>query len=955
MSMHMLRLKYLLPLLVCFLINTAMAQESGISGTLLNQEDNSPLVGATIRLVNVRDTLKVKYLSSGRVGEFSFDKLDKGTYRLEVTYIGFEKYVKQVSYSGKKVNLGNINVKPSSTSLGQVDINGTAIRAEQKGDTTQYNAAAFKVTQDASTEDLIRKMPGITIENGTVKAHGEEIKKVLVDGKQFFGDDPSVTLKNLPAEVVDKIQVFDKLSDQAAWTGFDDGSGQKALNIVTKNAKSTGQFGKFSAGYGSDERYMLGANVNFFNGDRKITLLAMSNNVNQQNFSAEDVIGGNSGGGSGRGGGGMGGGMPSWMGPQGGIFSTNAIGFNYTDSWGKKLNLNASYFLNNGVNNTDKNINRQYILNGENNQYYKETSSSRTDNTNHRLNMRIEYNPDTNNSIMLMPRLSIQDNQANSYSGAITSLLPDYSVTDLLNQSDNDNRTNSDGYNFNNDLLYRHKFRKKGRTASVNIGTGITYRYRDGYVNTNSIFFTSADTSATNQKSNTESNGLNLSSNFVYTEPVTENGQIQLNYNISWSQNDNDKKTYDYVSDQLEYNLFDTLLSNVYDNDYITHRIGTGYLYRTEKANLNAGISYQYATLQGNTSFPFIDSTEKSFNSVLPNLMFNYKFSKVTNLRVVYRASTNAPSTSQLQKVIDNSNPLLLSTGNPNLKQEIRHFAMTRFSHSNQDKTANLFTMLFFQKTQNYIGNSTLIAANDTMVNGEVVRKGAQLTIPENLDGAWNTRALVTVGFPVKPIKCNLNFNTGLSYNSLPSLINSQTNTSNTYGLNLGAVLSSNISEKLDFTLTYNLNYNLVENTLQPELDNNYFFQIGSVQFNWEFWKGFFVQNSVTYQRYNGLSNDINDQYTLWNLNLGKKFLKNKAAEIKLSCYDLLNQNQSLNRNVTDTYIEDSETEVLQQYFMLTFTYTLRKFNGKLPAQPERRFDGHFDGRPPMGPPPHMF
>ena len=189
-------------------------------------------------------------------------------------------------------NIGTISLKPTATSLGGVEIKGTAERAEQKGDTTQYNAAAFKVTQDATTEDLVKKMPGITIENGTVKAHGEDVKRVLVDGKQFFGEDASVTLKNLPAEVVDKIQVFDKLSDQAAWSGFDDGSGQKTINIVTRNAKSSGQFGKFSAGYGTDDKYLLGANVNFFNGQRKITLLGMSNNVNQQNFSADDVVGG---------------------------------------------------------------------------------------------------------------------------------------------------------------------------------------------------------------------------------------------------------------------------------------------------------------------------------------------------------------------------------------------------------------------------------------------------------------------------------------------------------------------------------------------------------------------------------------------------------------------------------------------------------------------------------------
>ncbi len=944
----MLKFKYVLSLAFLLILNSAFTQEFRISGTLINQDDKTTLPGASMRLVSFRDSTRIYNTRSGMKGEFSFEKLNRGRYKLEITYIGFEKYMQEVIVGGTVTNLGALSMKPTATSLGVVEITGTAERAEQKGDTTQYNAAAFKVTEDATTEDLVKKMPGITIENGTVKAHGEDVKKVLVDGKQFFGEDPSVTLKNLPAEIVDKIQVFDKLSDQAAWSGFDDGSGQKTINIVTRNARNSGQFGKFSAGYGTDDHYLLGANVNFFKEQRKITILAMSNNVNQQNFSADDILGS---GGSARQG--MTGGRPSGgggssgqqVGPQSGVFSTNAIGGNFTNSWGTKWNLNASYFWNQGENTTSKLINRQYILGSEVSQYYNEISSSWSNNSNHRLNARLEYNPDSNNSIILTPRLSLQDNKSNSPSAAKTALNPD--LTNLLNQSVYNNEGDANGYNFNNDILYRHKFTKKGRTASINLSTGVNKRYRNNYVNS----LTNFDSLAAGQSNDsiiqygkTTTNGLNLSSNLVYTEPLGTKSQLQMNYTVSWALNDNDKKTYNYEAEQKTYSLFDTLLSNIYNNDYITHRVGSAYLYQTEKINLNAGITYQYASLQGNTSFPYTDSTSKTFNTLLPNVNLNYKFTALTNLRLTYRASTNAPSTTQLQKVVDNSNPLLLSTGNPQLKQEIRHFAMTRFSHSNKDKTANTFVMLFYQKTIDYIGNSTYIPKSDTVINGREINRGTQVTMPENLDGAWNTRALVTIGFPLKPIKCNLNFNTGVSYNRLPSLTNTHSNFSNTYGINLGTVLSSNISKKLDFTLTYNINYNLVDNTIQPQLNNNYFFQIGSASINWEFWKGFFFQNTITYQNYNGISSNITDQYTLWNFNLGKKIFKNKSGEVKLSCYDILDQNKSLSRTVTDSYIEDSNTEVLRQYFMLSLTYNLRKFNGKMPmAQPDRQ---GFDGRP---------
>lgn len=242
----MLKLKFTLFFISLLVFSTAFTQEFRLSGTIVNQQDNLPMIGATLKLVSMRDSTKVNYRTSDIKGGFMFDKLTKGRFRLEITYIGSKNFTKEVFVGGKSENIGTIILEPSATNLGGVEIRGTAERAEQKGDTTQYNATAFKVTQDATTEDLVKKMPGITVENGTVKAHGEDVKRVLVDGKQFFGEDASVTLKNLPAEVVDKIQVFDKLSDQAAWSGFDDGSGQKTINIVTRNAKKTGQFGKFS-------------------------------------------------------------------------------------------------------------------------------------------------------------------------------------------------------------------------------------------------------------------------------------------------------------------------------------------------------------------------------------------------------------------------------------------------------------------------------------------------------------------------------------------------------------------------------------------------------------------------------------------------------------------------------------------------------------------------------------
>ena len=933
-------MKYTRLLFFAFLFFAASglnAQGIRLTGTLYNTEDQLSLVGASIKLINARDTTKISYANSDLQGQFAFNTLTKGKYWLDITYIGFERFRKQVSVSNKTEDLGKLFLTPATTSLKGVSVTSEAIRADQKGDTTQYSSAAYKVTQDATTEDLVKKMPGITVENGVVKSQGEDVKKILVDGKQFFGDDPTVTLRNLPAEVIDKIQVFDKLSDQSAWSGFDDGNAQKTMNIITKSAKNSGQFGKFAAGYGTDGRYMAGLNLNLFEGNRRITILGNSNNINEQNFGSDDFLGAM--GSSGRGGHGTsrgGGGNPMGN-TQGGLTTINSIGFNFTNTW-NKATLNASYFYNKGENRTNRVLDRQYILNGTSSQEYNEVSRAISINDNHRLNLRLEYNADDHNSLIITPRISFQKNTSESILQASSS-----TSGELLNSTNNSNTSTSNGYNLNNDLLFRHKFSKAGRTISVGLTTGLSNSKRENHLDAMNLYYltdTVNQSDSIKQFGKSLSDATSLSSSLVYTEPLSSKSQMQFNYNVGFSKNNNDKSTFNYVYETQEYANFDTLMSNIYSNDYTTQSVGTGYLYKDDKLNMNAGLAYQYSVLAGNQEFPMPGDTRKSFSNLLPSFMLNYKITESKNLRLNYRANSNPPSVTQLQAVVNNANPLLLSAGNPNLKQEIRHTMRSRLSLANKAKTSNLFAMLSFTAIPNYIGNATIVAKNDTLVFGQEMRRGAQLSIPTNLDGAWNARTLISYGFPLQTIKSNFNINAGVSFNRLPSLINKRTNISNTYGINQGVVLSSNISQTLDFTLSYNLNYNLVNNSLQPELNNNYIFQIASGTFNWQFWKGLFVQTNLVYQNYHVISPREITQYSLWNASLGSKLFKNNAGEIKLTAYDLLNQNKSLSRSVTDTYIENSNTEVLKQYVMLTFTYNLRNFKGKMPEMPnERRHD----------------
>jgi len=344
----------------------------------------------------------------------------------------------------------------------------------------------------------------------------------------------------------------------------------------------------------------------------------------------------------------------------------------------------------------------------------------------------------------------------------------------------------------------------------------------------------------------------------------------------------------------------------------------------------SAGLSYQYADLNGDQIFPYTASVNRTFDNLLPNLMLRKKLSPKSSIRIFYRTSTNAPTVNQLQDVINNSNPLFLRTGNPNLDQQYSHLLVSRYTFTNSSKGTSFLGNLFLEKRNDYIGNATFIAASDSVISNSVtLYKGSQLTKPVNFDGYLSIRSFFTFGMPVKPIKSNLNWNAGYTYARTPGMINRVSNISNAQNYNIGATLASNVSEYIDFTLSYTANFNKVTNSLQPSLNNNYFNQVAGIQVNLLTKNGWLFQNDLNNQAYHGLTDGFNQNFWLWNMSFGKKFLKGQKGELKLSVFDLLKQNQSISRTATETYIEDVQTKTLQQYFMLTFSYRLRNFGSR--------------------------
>lgn len=921
--------------LVLFLLlaaGTVSAQGYKLTGKITDADDNSEMISTSVVASPIADSTKWQGTLTGVDGQFVFNNLPNGTYKLKINSLGYLPLVQTITINGADVNTGIIKMAKNAKVLSNVDIVENQVRVEQKDDTTEYNAKAYKTNPDATAEDLVTKMPGITSENGTIKAHGEEVKKVTIDGKDFFGDDASLALKNLPSEVVDKVQIFDKQSDQAQFTGFDDGNSQKGMNIITKNGLKNALLGKVYAGYGylNDSKYTAGLTLNWFNGDRRLSVLAMSNNVNQQNFASQDLLGlqSNSGGRGGRRGGPQSSGAGNFLvNQQNGIATTHAAGLNYVDTWGKlkKVKVTGSYFFNLADNKNSTQLNRQYFNTGDSSTYYNEDNTTTSRNINHRINLRLQYDIDSNNSFIFTPSFSTQQNtKENDITGINTT-----AENALLSRTNSIYTSANKGYDFSTDILFRHKFKKPRRTISLSATpsltnkTGTTTQYASNQ-------YSDTDSSVTDQQATNASANYSIKGSVRYTEPAGKTGMVMLNYDVSYSLTNSDKETFNRDSILNSYTALDTLLSSKYNNAYMTHRAGVAYRLKGKKLSLMAAVNGQYAQLTGSNDFPTSYNTNRQFYNVLPMAMFDYKFSTASNLHIFYRASTSAPSISQLQSVVDNSNTLLLSTGNPSLKQSYSNFAVLRYGITNTAKAQSFFLFATANYTQNYIGNSTFIASADTVINGDVLlRSGSQISRPVNINGYVTANVFLTYGVAIPKIKCNLNLNAGFAYTRTPSLINDIQNLSNTYNVNAGFVLGSNISEKIDFTLSYSANYNIVKNSLQKNSDNNYFNHSANVKFNWMFWKGFVFNTSLQNTLYAGIADGYNQNIFLWNAGLGYKFLKDQSLDVRLNVNDILNQNNGISRTVTDTYIEDSKSTVLKRYLMLTVTYSIKHYGKK--------------------------
>lgn len=927
--------KILLFLLLWCASLSAFSQSGTIKGKLLDTITRQDLTDATIAVLLAKDSTPVSFTVADKQGAFVVKDLDTGQYRLLISFQGFAPLSRNFSITKDitSIDFGSIYMDNKSVMLDAVVVERPPISI--KKDTVEFSASAFKTKPNANAEDLLKKLPGVQVDKeGNVKAQGEDITKVYVDGKEFFGNDPKLATKNITADMIESVQVFDDMSDQAKFTRIDDGSRAKTINIKLKKDKRKGYFGRAVVGAGSDDRYESSLSFNRFNGDRKLSVIAASNNLNKQGFNFSDIVGnmggfgarGASGGAGGGGGGGMRmAGIPSFGGSGNGITRNSSIGLNYSDKFGTKMDVGGSYFYSNGDTRSERSSLRQSFFANDSVTKQDQFSVSHNKNQNHRFNLRMEYYIDSMNSLLYTPTFTLQHSESESRDTISTrALKPGLDFLALKGATRNANER--DGISLNNNLLFRHKFKKLGRTFTLGYNNSINRSEGEG-INYAPYIFYNPDSSVARVSSqdlktfqDTRSNNNVISSS--YTEPIGKNKIFELNYAYTNNSSKSDRRAFDYNPTTTLYDKVNPTQTNNFETDYISHRIGTNFRVQQLKYNVQLGMGMQLSELtnfsqrkRANAS-DTISNTKQDFKNFFPTANFNYNFTKTKVLRVNYRGRTNQPSISQLQDVPDFSDPLYVRTGNPGLRQEFNNNISVNYNSFNPANFRYMSARMSFDQTSNKIVNSI-----------DTLGRGVQITRPVNMDGSFSASSFVTFGFPLraKMKGSSFNLNSSASYNRDANMLNKQKNVLNNLTLTQTVGINLDIKQKFNMGLNASLTYNNATYSVQKNLNTHYLSQTYSADLSYTTKSNTIISTDFDYYVNTGRADGFNQALPLWNAYLAQQIFKKKNGEIKFSVNDILNQNQSISRTVGDNYIVDTRTMVLQRYFMLTFTYNLNK------------------------------
>ncbi len=898
------------------------AQNMTIQGTLKDSIANRALNAATVSLVYAKDSSLVSFSRTNESGVFNFKNVAPGAYMISVSYVGYQpKWVPVMNAVDKMVEMGTIYMNDVN-SVSTVTVTARRPPVVINGDSVEFNSENFKTAPNAVVEDLLKKMPGMEVDkSGGITVNGKTVTKVFVNGKEFFTGDPKMATKNLPADAVDKIQVYDRKSDQAMFTGIDDGSEETAINLKLKKDRNRSTFGKLNGGAGTPSVFDTQGNINVINNDEQFSAIGGANNTNRQNFSSRNIVN-FSGGGGGRVGAGAGvtiniggGGSGETDANAQGIAETYSIGGNYSNLFNsKKIEFNANTAISDVERNNNSISFTQNLTPG--NQFNRSSiSNSVNRNQQQSFGSTIDHKVTETFSYKFTPSLSWQQTSSSSEDTTLTRLGLDANGA-ISNRNTTAASSISDAVNASSNLLLRKKFAKKGRTISSTITQSYNQSNSTGSQYTSQFFYAGGlltSDSILDQQNIRKGNTTSYSANVIYTEPISKRSLLEFNSYLSKTIGSSSKKVFDQNNVTDAYDLLNNRLTNEFNSEYTYTGGGMSFRSNQKKFNFATGISLQNAVLDGE-NISAKTKFSQSFQDILPNANFRYNFSQTKNLNIDYRTSTNQPSITQLQPVLDQSNINRQVIGNPDLKRSYVHNLNIRFFSSKILAGKSFFSTLNASTTNNSIVNYDSVLPNRTI-----------LSKPVNVNGAYRINGTMNYGFGIKKLNSRLSFGLNAGLNNNISYANGLLNTIVTKSTGPSFSYSYILDDVIDINLTARYSFSKTSNEVNPTLNTNFLTKVFGADMTNYLPFNIVLNQSFNYAINTGRAEGFNTSIPIWNASFSKFFMKNKRAEIKMSAFDLLNKNIGISRNVSQNQIVDRSYNVISQYFLLTFTYSLQK------------------------------
>ena len=899
-----------------------------ITGTIVEHENQEPIEQATVRLLNARDSSFVSGVVSSNNGIFSLKDIRQGEYILNVSFVGLKTVYKNVQARGQQstINVGKIELEDNSIALGEAVVIGKMAEIIVRNDTIEYNADSYKVAEGSALEELLKKMPGVEIDDdGKVTVNGKEITKIMVDGKEFFTNDPKVASKNLPADIVDKIQVFERRSDMAQMTGFDDGNEEPTINLTIKPGMKQGWFGNAFAGYGSQDRYEGNAMVNRFVNNDQITVMGGLNNTNNMGFSD----------------------LSSTISPDGGrrfnpggagngITSSGNIGLNFSKEFTPKSTLSGNARYSRSDNDAERKIYRENILSMDSTSLENERSIINSISDNIGTELRLEWKPDTMTRILFRPEISY--NRSQRYENRDIDIFE--SNMDTISITNSQNTSESEGYNVGARLELSKTLNNSGRVFSLSLSGSIDDSYTNGsYYNLEQQYYLGQD-SILDQRYRYDNTGSNYRAFTSWVEPIGRNNFIQLTYSISQRQQESLRSTYSKGIDSEEYNLLDTAYSRSFRNNFITQRAGLSFRSQREKYNYTIGLNVDpsYSSSENFVGDEVLQKISRDVINISPSAQFNYIFSRQSNLRISYNGRTSQPSMTQLQPVADLSDPINIVIGNPDLKPRYTNNLSVRLQ-TFQSETQTAF-MIF--ANGNYVVND--IVSSTTTLQG-----GRRETTYKNINGNYNGNVRMIMNSPLRNKKFTVNSMTMASYSNSYGFSNREKNQNNNLTLMERAGIDYR-SSIFDLGINGNIRYNKTTNTLQAQNNREtYNYGVGGTTTIY-LPLNFRIESDINYSTNSGYVSGYEQSEVLWNASASKNFLKNNQGTLRFKIYDILQQRSNISQSQTANYTQFSETNTLNSYFMVHFIYRFSIFSGGASAQDMRPGGRRMGGPGPGGP-----